>query len=58
MIFGGVIGAALGVVAGLLYFNSNVALDEEGSEQLDAPSTAMSLKLGMGLLTFLRQFAE
>ena len=51
MVFGGVIGAILGVVAGILYFNSNVAFDEEGTEQLDAPSPATSLKLGMGLLT-------
>lgn len=58
LLLGGLIGALAGVLAGWLYFNTNVLLDEAGQEQLDVPSPATSLKLGLGMLSFLRQITE
>lgn len=58
LLFGGLIGALIGALAGWLYFNSNILLDAEGQEQLEVPSPATSLKLGLGALSFLRQIVE
>ncbi|HNT74521.1 MAG TPA: hypothetical protein PKH77_05840 [Anaerolineae bacterium] len=58
LLFGGLIGALLGVLAGWLYFNANVLTNEEGQEQLGAPTPATSLKWGLGLLSVLRQITE
>ncbi|MDF1514406.1 MAG: hypothetical protein P1S60_11410 [Anaerolineae bacterium] len=58
LLFGGLIGALIGAVAGWLYYNSNVEVSEEGAEQLDAPSPLNALKLGLVMLGVLRQIAE
>lgn len=58
LVIGGLIGALIGVLAGWLYFNSNVLVNEEGAEQLTPPTPASSLKLGLGMLSVLRQIVE
>jgi len=58
LLIGGLVGALIGVLAGWLYFSSNVLVNEEGSEQLTAPTPAASLKLGLGMLSVLRQIVE
>lgn len=58
LVFGGVIGALMGVLAGWLYFNTNAEVDEEGEAQLEMPTPATALHLGLGLLGVLRQIAE
>ncbi len=58
LLIGGLIGSLLGILAGLLYFNSNVKVDEEGAEKLAAPEPVTSLKLGLSMLGVLRQIAE
>jgi len=54
LLIGGAIGVLVGVLAGLLYFNSNVKVDETGKEQLPAPTPGDALKLGFSLLGLLR----
>jgi hypothetical protein len=54
LLIGGGIGVLVGVLAGLLYFNSNVKVDESGKEQLPAPTPGDALKLGLSLLGLLR----
>ena len=54
LLIGGVIGTLAGVLAGLLYFNSNMKVDEAGKEQLPVPSAGDALKLGLSLLGLLR----
>lgn len=58
LLVGGLLGAVLGGIAGLLYYNSNVEVSETGEEQLEAPSPGTSLKLGLSMLTFLRSLAD
>ncbi len=58
MAIGGIVGALLGMVAGLIYYNSYVAVDEEGREHLPAPSASIAVKLGLSLLGVLRLIAE
>lgn len=54
LLIGGMAGALIGVIAGLLYFNSNVEVTDAGEEQLPAPSPADALKLGVSLIGLLR----
>lgn len=54
LLIGGAIGTLVGVLAGLLYFNSNVKVDESGKEQLPVPSAGDALKLGLSLIGLLR----
>lgn len=54
LLIGGAIGAAIGVFAGYLYFNSNVEVDEEGTAHLPAPTAGEGLKFGLSLLGLLR----
>jgi hypothetical protein len=54
MLIGGVAGTVIGVLAGMLYFNSNVKVNEAGEEQLPAPTPADALKLGVSLIGLLR----
>lgn len=54
LLIGGAVGALVGVFAGLLYFNSNVQVDAEGIEKLEAPSAGDALKLGLSLIGLLR----
>ena len=58
LLLGSVFGALIGVLAGWLYYNSNVQRDEEGQEQLALPSPGASLRLGLGLLGVLRLITE
>jgi len=58
LLIGGLVGGLLGALAGWLYHNSNVKVDEQGVEQLNAPAPATSLKLGLSMLSVLRQIAE
>jgi len=54
LVVGGVMGALIGALAGWLYFNSNVKVDEAGEEHLPVPSPGEALKLGVSLLGLLR----
>ena len=54
LLIGGVAGALIGALAGLLYFNSNVEVNEEGEEELPVPSAGEALKLGLSLIGLLR----
>jgi hypothetical protein len=54
LLIGGVMGALIGALAGLLYFNSNVKVDEAGEEHLPIPSAGDALKLGVSLIGLLR----
>jgi hypothetical protein len=58
LLIGGALGALLGAVAGWIYYNSNVEVDNEGAENLVAPSPGTAVKLGLGLLGVLRLIAE
>ncbi|MBN1874463.1 MAG: hypothetical protein JXA33_09560 [Anaerolineae bacterium] len=58
MVIGGVLGAIIGILAGMLYFNTNVKYDQDGLEQLASPTSGDSLKLGLSLLGLLRMFTE
>ena len=54
LLIGGAIGTLVGVLAGWLYFNNNVKVDESGEERLPVPSSGDALKLGLSLLGLLR----
>ncbi len=58
LIVGGIIGAALGVAGGLLYWNSNLTVDAKGEEQLEMPTPSSALQLGLGVITVLRQITK
>lgn len=58
MAIGGLLGALVGIVGGLIYYNSYVAVDEEGEEHLPAPSPSIAVRLGLSLLGVLRLIAE
>lgn len=58
LLVGGALGAVLGALAGWIYYNSNVEVDAEGGENLEAPSPGVAVKLGLGLLGVLRLIAE
>lgn len=57
LVVGGVVGALMGVLAGLMYYNANVAIDEEGGEQLESPSAGTAVRLGLSVLAFLRSIS-
>jgi hypothetical protein len=59
MLIGGALGAAVGVLAGWLYYNSNeVQVDEEGIEHIAAPKPGEAVKLGLSVLGLLRSLSE
>jgi hypothetical protein len=58
LLIGAGVGAVLGVLGGLLYYNANVEVDEEGAENLDAPTPGDILKLVLSSLGVLRLIAE
>ena len=58
LLIGGLLGGLLGALAGWLYYNTNVNVTDEGSEELEAPTPVDSLKLGLSMLGVLRQIAE
>jgi hypothetical protein len=56
MIFGGVLGALLGVGAAYLYLRSTpVEVDEEGKERLPAVQPGDAIKVSLGVLAVLKQ---
>ncbi|MCS7282225.1 MAG: hypothetical protein RMK65_03930 [Anaerolineae bacterium] len=56
LIFGGILGALIGVVAAYLYLRSApIQLDESGRERLPAVSPGEALKVGLGILSAIRQ---
>ncbi|MGC9357984.1 MAG: hypothetical protein ACP5GX_08960 [Anaerolineae bacterium] len=58
LLVGAVIGAAVGALGGLIYYNSApIEKDEEGKEHVPAPSAGDALKLSLGLLGVLRGLA-
>ncbi|MGC9400257.1 MAG: hypothetical protein ACP5HM_14135 [Anaerolineae bacterium] len=58
MLVGALLGAAVGMLAGLLYYNTNpVEVDEEGNEHLAPPSAGDALKLGLSVLGILRSLS-
>jgi len=58
LLIGGALGVVAGALAGLIYYNTNVAVDEEGAEALDVPGAGWMVKLGLGVLGVLRLIAE
>ncbi len=58
LLLGGIFGLAIGVLAGWIYYRSNVDVDSEGTESLAAPTPAVAVKLGVGLLGVLRLIAD
>ncbi|MBN1250011.1 MAG: hypothetical protein JXC32_20270 [Anaerolineae bacterium] len=58
LLIGGALGALIGAIAGWIYYNSNVQVDNEGAEALDAPTPGTAVKLGLGLLGVLRLIAD
>ncbi|MBN1486565.1 MAG: hypothetical protein JW981_02920 [Anaerolineae bacterium] len=59
LVVGGVIGAIFGVLAAWMYVNSSpIEVDREGIEHVPMPSAGNALKMGLGLLTLLRQIAD
>lgn len=58
LMVGGLLGAIAGAIAGWVYYNANVEVDNEGAEDLAAPSPSTAVKLGLGLLGVLRLIAE
>lgn len=58
LLFGGIIGAIVGVLGGMMYYNANVHVIEEGTEELSPPDAGTALKLGLSVLGFLRLIAE
>ncbi|MFP4344502.1 MAG: hypothetical protein ACLFU8_07410 [Anaerolineales bacterium] len=58
MLIGGVLGAAFGIVGGMLYYNSAVIpADDKGIEHVETPSAGDALKLGLSLLGILRSLS-
>lgn len=56
LLFGGVVGALLGVGVAYLYLQSvPIEVDEEGQERLPSIQPSQALKAGLGLLTAIRQ---
>jgi hypothetical protein len=55
---GAILGVVLGPLAGWLYYNANVNVDESGEENLPAPKPADGLKWGLSLLGVLRLIAD
>ncbi|MGC9469672.1 MAG: hypothetical protein ACP5HS_13840 [Anaerolineae bacterium] len=58
LLLGGLVGAAIGILGGWIYYNSNVEVDTEGAENLEAPTPGTALKLGLSVLGFLRLIAD
>lgn len=58
LLIGGAVGAVMGAVAGWIYYNTNVRIDDEGAEALEAPAPSAVVKLGLGVLGVLRLIAE
>jgi len=46
------------LVAGWIYYNTNVEIDAEGAEALETPGPGAAVKLGLGILGVLRLIAE
>ncbi len=58
LLIGGVLGAAVGALAGWLYYNSSeVMVDEEGHEHIDPPKPGEAVKLGLSVLGLLRSLS-
>ncbi|MEA3309235.1 MAG: hypothetical protein U9Q70_06970 [Chloroflexota bacterium] len=57
MLIGGIIGAAVGTLAGLLYYNSAAELDEKGQAHIGVPHPQEALKLSVGVLGLLRSLS-
>lgn len=55
---GAVLGLVLGSLAGWLYYNANVIVNESGEETVPAPKPADGLKWGLSLLGVLRLIAD
>lgn len=59
MLVSGLIGATVGALAGLLYYNSApVEVDEEGREHLPAPKGGEAVKLSLAVLGVLRTLSS
>ncbi|MCJ7551803.1 MAG: hypothetical protein MUQ30_19200 [Anaerolineae bacterium] len=58
LLIGGVLGAVVGTIAAWIYYNTNVEIDAEGAEALEAPTPGAAVKLGLGILGLMRLIAE
>lgn len=58
LLIGGAVGAVVGVLAGLIYYNTAaIEVDAEGNEHLPAMSPGAAVKLGLGLLGVLKMLS-
>lgn len=58
LLIGGAVGAVVGVLAGLIYYNTaEIEVDAEGQEHLPALSPGVAVKLGLGLLGVLKMLS-
>jgi hypothetical protein len=55
---GAILGLVMGSLAGWLYYNANVNMNEAGEETLPAPKPADGLKWGLSLLGVMRLIAD
>jgi hypothetical protein len=58
LLIGAGVGAVVGVIGGLLYYNANVEVGAEGDEQLEAPVPGDILKMILSTLGVLRLITE
>ncbi len=56
--FGAILGLIVGSLAGWLYYNANVNVNESGEQTLPAPRPTDGLKWGLSLLGVLRLIAD
>lgn len=58
LLIGAGVGVALGLLGGLLYYNANVEVNEEGAELLEAPVPGDIIKMVLATLGVLRLITE
>jgi uncharacterized membrane protein YagU involved in acid resistance len=58
LVAGAFVGLLAGLIAGLVYYNSNVSVDSEGVEEVSPPDAGTAVRLGLSMLGFLRLIAD
>jgi hypothetical protein len=58
LLIGSAVGAAVGVLGGLIYYNRNAKVDDEGVESVESPTPGDVVKFAVSLLGAMRLIAE
>jgi hypothetical protein len=58
LIAGGIVGVLAGLIAGLVYYNANVTVATDGTEEVRPPDAGTAVRLGLSMLGFLRLIAD